>query len=458
LAAGNAAIGGNLATSLRYFHHDQLGSIAAISEGNPGATLGAVIERLAYDPWGKRRNVNGLSDVTDSLTGLTTDRGFTMHEHLDEMGVVHMNGRIYDPLIGRFMSADPFIQAPSMLQSYNRYSYVMNNPLNLTDPSGFSWWTKIRGFVVTVVAAVADAYGCGGYCSQAVQYYNTAKTAQSYYNAYRQGGWSAVGKSYARSALADYFGQAAFGASGDAGVGQEYGLEHYAATAAAGCVSSVASGSKCGSGAAAAIGGNFATQMTEGAGLNNVTRNLVAQAAGGLAAEAAGGKFANGAQTAAYGYLFNQMAHAGRAAAGAGAGPGGASVQAQNALAVKVDQFFSEIGDQLSYIFKSDSVILARNMAQDAGMSREAGQHAHHIVAAGAALAEPARLILASAGVDINSAFNGIFLDPSQHARIHTNVYYNAVNEVLRGSSGSVDVATRLTGMRVLINAGKFPF
>ena len=93
LAAGNAAIGANQAVSLRYFHHDQLGSIAAVSDG----ITGAVIERLAYDPWGKRRNLNGISDVTDSLVGLTTDRGFTMHEHLDEMGLVHLNGRIYDP-------------------------------------------------------------------------------------------------------------------------------------------------------------------------------------------------------------------------------------------------------------------------------------------------------------------------------------------------------------------------
>jgi RHS repeat-associated protein len=99
-----------------------------------------VVERLAYDPWGKRRFINttpGKSDTLDAIVGIRTDRGFTEHEHLDEMGVVHMNGRIYDPLIGRFMSADPFIQAPDNLQSYNRYSYVMNNPLTLTDPSGY---------------------------------------------------------------------------------------------------------------------------------------------------------------------------------------------------------------------------------------------------------------------------------------------------------------------------------
>ena len=49
-----------------------------------------------------------------------------------------MNGRIYDPLLGRFLSADPVVQAPNNLQSYNRYSYVLNNPLSLTDPTGFT--------------------------------------------------------------------------------------------------------------------------------------------------------------------------------------------------------------------------------------------------------------------------------------------------------------------------------
>lgn len=50
-----------------------------------------------------------------------------------------MNGRIYDPLLGRFLSADLVVQAPANLQSYNRYSYVMNRPLTMTDPTGFFW-------------------------------------------------------------------------------------------------------------------------------------------------------------------------------------------------------------------------------------------------------------------------------------------------------------------------------
>jgi hypothetical protein len=59
--------------SLRYFHHDQLGSIAAITN-----EAGAIVERLAYDPWGKRRNTNGISDVNDSLVGVSTDRGLRL--------------------------------------------------------------------------------------------------------------------------------------------------------------------------------------------------------------------------------------------------------------------------------------------------------------------------------------------------------------------------------------------
>jgi RHS repeat-associated protein len=102
------------AQTLQYLHHDHLGSVAVVTDDT-----GSVIERLAYDPWGKRRFPNGMADKTDSIVGLTLDRGFTMHEHLDEMGVIHMNGRIYDPLIGRFMSADPFIQAPECPRRLN---------------------------------------------------------------------------------------------------------------------------------------------------------------------------------------------------------------------------------------------------------------------------------------------------------------------------------------------------
>ncbi|MGB9992960.1 RHS repeat-associated core domain-containing protein, partial [Pseudoduganella rhizocola] len=70
--------------------------------------------------------------------GVTDNRGFTGHEMLDQLDLVHMNGRIYEPLIARFLSADPLIQDPTHSQSYNRYAYVWNNPANLMDPTGFA--------------------------------------------------------------------------------------------------------------------------------------------------------------------------------------------------------------------------------------------------------------------------------------------------------------------------------
>ena len=96
---------------------------------------GVVTEHLSYDAHGKRRLTDWQAG-TPAIPG-ETPRGFTGHEHLDGVGLIHMNGRVYDPTLGRFLSADPNVQAPDDTQSFNRYSYVKNNPLSYTDPSGF---------------------------------------------------------------------------------------------------------------------------------------------------------------------------------------------------------------------------------------------------------------------------------------------------------------------------------
>ncbi|NOX47601.1 MAG: RHS repeat-associated core domain-containing protein, partial [Chlorobi bacterium] len=67
------------------------------------------------------------------------DRGYTGHEHLDAFGLINMNGRMYDPWVGRFLSPDPVLQQPGNAQNHNRYSYALNNPLKYTDPSGYSF-------------------------------------------------------------------------------------------------------------------------------------------------------------------------------------------------------------------------------------------------------------------------------------------------------------------------------
>ena len=79
-----------------------------------------------------------MGDSALPIAAVVTPRGFTGHEHLDALALVHMNGRVYDPVLGRFVSADPYIQFPESTQGLNRYSYVRNNPLHATDPNGYT--------------------------------------------------------------------------------------------------------------------------------------------------------------------------------------------------------------------------------------------------------------------------------------------------------------------------------
>ena len=77
-----------------------------------------------FDVWNNRRDADDWSTILQSEIGnhqsAMTDRGFTGHEQLDHLQLIHMNGRIYDPIIGRMISPDPLIQAPENLQSFNR--------------------------------------------------------------------------------------------------------------------------------------------------------------------------------------------------------------------------------------------------------------------------------------------------------------------------------------------------
>ena len=120
------------ATRMLWLHRDRLGSVLASTDSS-----GALVERLNYDAWGNRRYLNGIG-ISSAIVDATNNRGFTGQLMLDDIGLVHYNGRLYDPLIGRFISADPVIARPDDGQDYSRYTYVSNNPTNLTDPSGFT--------------------------------------------------------------------------------------------------------------------------------------------------------------------------------------------------------------------------------------------------------------------------------------------------------------------------------
>ncbi|MCS4308604.1 RHS repeat-associated protein [Rheinheimera pacifica] len=92
-----------------------------------------------FDAFGKPRATDGNTLTPPRLQNLTLSRnGFTDHRHLDEVELIHMNGRAYDYNLGRFLSVDPVIQSPGNSQSLNPYSYIMNNPLAGTDPTGYA--------------------------------------------------------------------------------------------------------------------------------------------------------------------------------------------------------------------------------------------------------------------------------------------------------------------------------
>jgi RHS repeat-associated protein len=101
------------------------------------------VPRESFDAFGQRRDMStwhGAMNATDLANARkVTHHGFTHHEHLDNLaGLVHAGGRVLDSVTGRFLSVDPMFQAPTNSQSVNPYSYVMNNPLSLVDPSGYA--------------------------------------------------------------------------------------------------------------------------------------------------------------------------------------------------------------------------------------------------------------------------------------------------------------------------------
>ncbi len=121
-----------------YVHRDHLGSVEAVTDqaGNELVVLG-------HDPYGERRKPDWTGQLTraeiEALLGAhgeRVSRGFTRHEHLDRTGLIHMNGRMYDPRLGRFLSPDPIVGDVTSSRSWNLYSYVGNNPLSYVDPTG----------------------------------------------------------------------------------------------------------------------------------------------------------------------------------------------------------------------------------------------------------------------------------------------------------------------------------
>jgi RHS repeat-associated protein len=121
---------------------DHLGSIVKLADKN-----GNVKYNPAYDAWGNFRAENN---------SIGFHRGYCGHEHLKEFGLINMNGRMYDPLLARFLSPDPYVQAPDFSQSFNRYSYCLNNPFRYNDPDGEFWHIVIGAAIGGTINWIAN--------------------------------------------------------------------------------------------------------------------------------------------------------------------------------------------------------------------------------------------------------------------------------------------------------------
>ncbi|MCL4779940.1 MAG: RHS repeat-associated core domain-containing protein [Gammaproteobacteria bacterium] len=212
-------------------------------------------------------------------------RGYNSHEHLDKLGLIHMNGRVYDPELGRFLSADPLIQFPESTQGFDRYAYVGNSPLSYTDPSG-------HGLLGIVGSIVSFFYPPVGALLIAV-------------DGYMEGGLQGALFSVASMAAA-------------AGVGDMFGpVGNFGHELARAAVHGLIQGAL-----GAAQGGKFgaaflAAGVTSGYGSkfgqmgNRVQRVIGAAVLGGTVSKIGGGKFANGAVTAAFVQAFGEMSSGG---------------------------------------------------------------------------------------------------------------------------------------------------
>ena len=240
-----------------------------------------------------------------------------------------MNGRIYDPTLGRFLQADPHIQAPSNSQNYNRYSYVLNNPMSYTDPTGYFFNKLFKGINKALgkfapVVAIGLAFLGQGWAAQGILQaasvgfaaggIATGSLKGALVGAFTGAAFHKIGAYFSdqawRNELFNLNGLKEFGGNALTS-GQIAG--QIASHAAAGGVASVLGGGKFGNGFFSAgvtkgIGGAFLPgggKLTTG----EIAQGTVISAIiGGTASKISGGKFANGAQTGAFQFLFNQAA------------------------------------------------------------------------------------------------------------------------------------------------------
>jgi len=133
-------------TGTHYYHTDHLGSSTVLTDD-----IGGKAQEVYYYPYGEILD-NSISNITDYL--------YTGKEWDAESGLYYYGARYYDPKLARFISADTIVPEPFYPQTLNRYSYVLNNPVKYTDPTGHGWKNKLLGYVEVVVGIVLISHSC----------------------------------------------------------------------------------------------------------------------------------------------------------------------------------------------------------------------------------------------------------------------------------------------------------
>lgn len=264
----------------RFIFTDRLGSVVKYTSGNGATTY----QPQDFDEWGARRDYDEPTLAGTTPTPTIALRGFTGHEMVDGQDVINMNARMYDPTLGRFLQADPLIQAPDNVQSWNAYTYVFNNPLTMTDPTGMSAWRQALGIVFAAVYA----------------YFTWDLTGASAVYAAMIGGAisGAIATGTWRGALTGAFTGALTAGVGVAAQAYEWGdLARISAQAVSGGIVESIQGGNFGNGFLAA--GLTAAVMPLAAKGNAGVRAVKGALIGGTISEVTGGKFANGAVSGA---------------------------------------------------------------------------------------------------------------------------------------------------------------
>lgn len=332
----------SMATDRRFRLVDHLGSTDALvtNEGTPVAVPGAspAVDQQRFDPFGYRRERTGI-ELLDGSKGRpfaarfdssVTRRGFTGHEQVDDSGLIHLGGRIYDPLLARFVQADPIVQDALNSQALNRYTYCLNNPLARVDPDGYrdtwvQWAMTAAAIAVSVYTGGAALAAYGGTAGASVALAGGGLIAggagSALFTAFAGGAISSmVGTGSMKGMLSGGFASmATFGAGRWAQGAHAHAAVRGAVMGAAAGVVAELSGGNFGhafisAGMGSALNGeiDFSSQFVNG---------FAAAIVGGTISELTGGKFANGAVTAAFAYAFSEAARGGMTT-GQGAGPG----------------------------------------------------------------------------------------------------------------------------------------